>query len=154
MRDEENLLLNTLRIMYDHIRHVESERRQFFYFQVALITAFLSSCPFLWSISKGIIVILVYFFFGFSLIVYYYDLRANANISEHVAVIQWISEKLGLIKKMDESEKERLRLELRKLGVKEKEIKEYSFFKETYICIPSPLSIRIMRSLLLYFLGS
>ncbi|MEM3770234.1 MAG: hypothetical protein QXG76_03495 [Candidatus Bathyarchaeia archaeon] len=141
MKSKENLLLSALGIMFEHLRHVEAERRQFFYFHTLLITAFLSTSPVLWSMWKGVVVILVYFLSAFSLIIYYYNLRANANISEHVTVIQWISEKLGLIKKMEESEKEHLKLKLKKLGVKE--IKEYSFFKDVYICIPSPLSISI-----------
>jgi len=149
MKSEENVLLSVLKIMFEHIRHVEAERRQFFYFHIILITAFLSASSVLWSMWKGVVIILVYFLSAFSLIIYYYNLRTNANISEHVTVIQWISEKLGLIKPMESSEQEHLKLELKKLGVKE--IKGYALFKETYICIPSPLSISIHEVVFTFF---
>jgi hypothetical protein len=64
----------------------------------------------------------------------------NAEVSACLTALQWISEKLGLIKDMEPEERENLKIELKKVGIKE--IPRYAFYKEAYVNINIPLHRR------------
>lgn len=136
----EEHLLHSLRICWEHIRHIETQRLQLFYFQIIIILAIFST-GYVHGFLSVFFTLILFFLSIFSLVVYLCNLKWNAVLSEYVTTIQWVSEKLGLIKKMEDEEEENLKLELKKIGVKK--FYKYSSFKDMYIPIPAPLSIRV-----------
>jgi len=70
------------------------------------------------------------------------------SISLHVTALQWISEKLEWIRNMKEEEKETLKTELKKIGIKK--IPRYVFYKEAYINLNIPLPQRV-HDVMTYF---
>lgn len=140
--NEDETLLDVLPHIWQHIQHVENQRLQLFYFHILVSLTVISSSSFL-DIYQWPFIILLLFFSFFSMIVYICDLKWNSVVSEHFTIIQWISEKLGLIKPIYEYKKGRLVSELKELGLKE--VEKYALFQESYMPLPIPLPIRIHK---------
>jgi ABC-type multidrug transport system permease subunit len=74
--------------------------------------------------------------------------KLNVEVSACVTALQWISEKLEWIRNMKEEEKETLKTELKKIGIKK--IPRYVFYKEAYINLNIPLPQRV-HDVMTYF---
>ncbi len=147
MKNEERILLEAFNQNWLHARHQEKQRLQLLTVY-ALITgavlAFLSEVD---VVSlRGAILLLFLSFFSFS--VYFAFLKWNASFANHIIALQWISEKLGLIKEMQESRREDLK---RKLPKHFRELPNYVYFEEAYMAFPLPLSVRVHEWLFTWF---
>lgn len=147
LNKNEKLLIEVLELSWDQIKHAESCRNTLLTIYAIIATAVISVIPIFGLSVESIILLLFLAFFSFS--IYFSFIKLNMACIERWVVIHWISEKLGLIKKMEDEDKQHLTQQLKELGIKE--IPKYGFFKNSYIALPLPLRIRIHRWLFTYF---
>lgn len=154
---EENILFHAFNQNWLHARHVERERLQLFYFYTIIVSGVISVI--FAVVTKGldlegaslfIVIIPLWFLFSLSFFIYSAFLKLNAEFGHNIATIQWISEKLGLIKEMEDDKKEELKGKLNKELSVEK-IPSYGFFDEAYMALPLPLPTRVHKELFTWF---
>jgi hypothetical protein len=100
------LLLEAFKFNWEKIKHDEIQRMQIIYFNIVIITAFLSIIRFL---EFPYILFPLYIISFQSYLFYRIILKLNVEIAACVTTLQWISERLGLIREMTLEEKENLK---------------------------------------------
>jgi len=123
---------------WEHARHQEIQRLHLLGFYATIVTAVIYLTPHTWA-YEGFRCIPFFFLFLVSFFVYGAFLRWNVEFSNHIAAIQWICEKLNLIKPIEK--KDDLIEEAAEHGITA--IPNYAFFDEAYMALPLPLSIRV-----------
>ena len=132
------VLLHALVQNWEHARHEEMQRLHLLGFYAAIVTAVIYLTPYIWA-YEGFRCIPFFFLFLVSLFVYGAFLKWNAEFGNHIAAIQWISEKLNLIKPVEK--RDDLIKKAAKRGITA--IPNYAFFNEAYMALPLPLSVRV-----------
>lgn len=136
-------------------RHIETLRQQFFY---VIIAVYVGAMGWIFSTREPFDVILTRFLavFLFLLIFSIFTLlnfvKWNNDFKNCITTVQWISERLGLIKVLSKSRKEKI--EKSNEQEKEKKKLENSAFFQGFMALPIPLSIRVHKvyELIMYIL--
>jgi len=144
-RDEISLYLEAFKFNWDKIKHDETQRLQILYFNIILVIALLSIIPHVGFLH---FIFLLFIISISSFLFYLIILKSNAEISACFTALQWVSERLGLIRNMGREERENLKTEIKRIGIKE--IPSYAFYKEAYININIPLPYRV-HDIITYF---
>jgi hypothetical protein len=146
--------LEAFEFNWDKIKHLENQRLHVFYFNVAIIIAFLSVAPNIISIyfeiykfKFPIIIIPLLVISILSYLLYIIILKLNVEISACFTALQWISERLGWIKNMEDEEREILKEKLEMVGIK---VPDYGYYKDTYINLGIPIPYRVHDTMTLY----
>jgi len=143
--DETSLYLEAFKFNWDKIKLDQTQRLQVLYFNIVLVIAVFSLIP---HVGFPYILFPLSVVSVSSFLFYFIILKLNAEIAACFTTLQWISEKLGLIKNMREEEKENLKAELKRIGIKE--IPRYAFYKEAYVNLGIPL-FRRAHDVITYF---
>ena len=134
---QEDALLHALVQNWEHARHQEIQRLHLLGFYAAIVTAVIYLTPHIWT-YEGFRCIPFFLLFLVSLSAYGAFLKWNAAFGNHIAAIQWISEKLNLIKPVNGKD---LIKRATEHGITA--IPNYAFFNEAYMALPLPLSVRV-----------
>jgi hypothetical protein len=144
-KDKISLYLEAFKFNWDKVKHNETQRLQIFYFNIAILIVSFSIIIYVGS-PYFIVLLCVLSFLSFLL--FLITVKLNVEVSACVTALQWISEKLEWIRNMKEEEKETLKTELKKIGIKK--IPRYVFYKEAYINLNIPLPQRV-HDVMTYF---
>ena len=144
-KDKISLYLEAFKFNWDKVKHDETQRLQIFYFNVVILIASISIIAY---VGAPYFIVLIYILSFLSFLLFLIIVKLNIEVSACVTTLQWISEKLELIRKMEDEEKENLKTELKKIGIKK--ISKYVFYKEAYINLSIPLPQRV-HDVMTYF---
>jgi hypothetical protein len=144
-KDKISLYLEAFKFNWDKAKHVDNQRLQVFYFNIAILIASFSIIAY---VGFPYFMVLFYIISFLSFLLFLIIVKFNVEISACMATLQWISEKLELIREMEDKEKENLKTELKKIGIKK--ISKYAFYKEAYISLSIPLPQRV-HDVMTYF---
>jgi hypothetical protein len=144
-KDKISLYLEAFKFNWDKAKHEDNQRLQVFYFNIAILIAFFSIIAY---VGFPYFIVLFYIISILSFLLFLIIVKLNVEISACMATLQWISEKLELIREMEDKEKENLKTELKKIGIKK--ISKYTFYKEAYINLSIPLPQRV-HDVMTYF---
>jgi len=139
-------LLHALVQNWEHARHQEIQRLHLLGFYATIVTAVIYLTPHTWA-YEGFRCIPFFFLFLVSFFVYGAFLKWNAEFGNHMAAIQWICEKLNLIRPANG--KDDLIKKAADHGITA--IPNCAFFNEAYMALPLPLSIRVRKWFFAFF---
>jgi len=138
----EKALLHAFIQNWEQIRHYQLQRLHLLGFYATILAALTVLAPYI--LTFNIIRAAPFFFlFCLSFFVYGAFLKCNAELANHTAAVHWISEKLRLIKKMDDEKRSKLVEEARLKNIKG--IFEFHLFDTSYIALPLPIYAPILR---------